>query len=71
MSNQEKFVIACWDWLRKRRADEPTAQEFDLCECRAASLLRFCHHEFEKNIVKKARGAAGHGRQDYHHATRG
>ena len=69
MSNEERFCIAAWDWFRKRRKTQPTGQEFDLCECKAEGLLRFCHHEFEKNVVTKATGWARHGRQAYNHST--
>lgn len=71
MSNEDKFVIACWDWMRKLRPTQPTGPEFDLCDCRAESLLQFCHHEFERNLVQKQQSQARHGRKIAHHATRG
>lgn len=71
MSNEERFAIAYWDWMRKLRRTEPGAEEFGLCACKAEALARDCHYEFEKTVVKKQQSKARHGRSVAHHATRG
>ena len=53
LKKEEAFVLACWEYKRRHRTEEPTADEFGLLWPLAEALARQVQAEFERKVISE------------------
>lgn len=51
-----RFLLAYWDWKRRNRTSEPTAEEFEIHPLQAEEIARHVHQEFERGVLSSLVG---------------